>query len=94
MMLVRECAPGDMVEARGWDVAHGTTHPEIGWLIPHNMNHKKSLEEGYKTILLYVGPAYVAVDDRIRKLHNFLTEDGSSVYLEGNEFRCLNFCTT
>ena len=93
-MLVRNCTPGDIVEARGWDIALSANNPGVGWLVPHNLNHKKSVEEGWKSVLLYVGPAYIMVDDTHRKMHNFLTEDGDSVFLEGAEFKYLDVCTT
>lgn len=93
-MLVRNCFPGDMVEARGWDVALSSMNNGVGWLVPHNLNHKKSVEEGWKSVLLYVGPVHVIVDGVSRKMHNFLTESGQSVFLGGEEFRYLNLCTT
>ena len=92
-MLVKELSPGELVEARGWDVAV-SKGSGVAWLVPHGMNHKKSLELGYKSVLFYVGPTRVQVGDKLRKMHNFLTEEGSSVFLEGCEFRYLNPCTS
>jgi hypothetical protein len=95
-MLIKECQPGDFVEAVGWDVAISRkTRSDIpvGWLIPHKMNHKKAVELGFKSTLFYVGPVSISINDTKRKMHHFLTSDGESVCLEGNEFRLLSLCT-
>jgi len=95
-VLVRECRPGDVVEALGWQVAVSSqTRSEIpvGWLIPYEMNWKRAVELGQKSTLLYVGPVRIDVEDHKRKMHHFLTEDGRSVCLEGHEFRLLSLCT-
>ena len=109
MALVREVFPGDIVEAYGWDIALNmrlkdpkSCSVNIGWLIPHGMNHKKAVEMGHKITLLYVGPVKVKVPvrdnpgylTRARKFHHFLTDDGGSVCLEGHEFRHFKLCTT
>jgi len=106
MALVREVAPGDVVSAVGWDVAisskvHTSSLP-VGWLIPHGMNHKAAVEMGHKITLLYVGPVKLEIPVRdnpgyhkkTRKLHHFLTDEGSSICLEGHEFRHLSVCTS
>lgn len=101
-MLVRECQPGDIVEARGWDVAVShryarESEPAIAWLIPFGMNHKEAVEMGRKSVLFYVGPYCFSTPvgkTGIRKMHHFLTETGRSICLEGNEFRHFTPCTT
>ena len=101
-MLVKECQPGDIVEARGWDIAIShrykfDSEPAVAWLIPHGMNHKEAVEMGHKSILFYVGPYRFSAPvgkTGIRKMHQFLTEAGQSICLEGNEFRHFTPCTT
>ena len=106
MALVRDVAPGNVVSAVGWDVAHSTKSSisslPVGWLIPHGMNHKAAVEMGHKITLLYVGPVKVKVPiqdnpgyrTETRKLHHFLTDEGNSICLEGHEFRHLSVCTS
>lgn len=97
MALVREVAPGDVVSARGWDVAlssSGATSLPVGWLIPHGMNHRAAVKMGHKITLFYVGPVKVLLGKASRKMHHFLTEEGASVCLEGYEFRHLSVCTS
>ena len=100
-MLVGECQPGDIVEARGWDIAVShryarDSEPAIAWLIPYGMNHREAVEMGQKSILFYVGPYRFNAPvgkTGIRKMHHFLTEAGQSICLEGNEFRHFTLCT-
>ena len=97
-MLVKEVHPGEVVVAHGWDIAT-TSKPAseiIGFLIPHGMNHKAAIEAGHSISLLYIGPTIVEfgnsnkdIATRTRKMHNFLTESGDIVALEGYEFRHL-----
>lgn len=93
-MLVKEVEPGQVVIAHGWDVAvsNKDTSQAVGYLIPHGMNHKRAVEMGHSTTLLYVGPTRVAYDkdQHTRKMHNFLTDNGTIVALEGYEFRNLS----
>jgi len=96
-MLVREVSPGDIVTARGWDVAPSNKHSSqmVGYLIPHRGHHKKAVEMGQSINLLYVGPTKVRVgkmNPSTRKMHNFLTETGDLVALSGHEFRYFSPC--
>tara|TARA_Y100000385_G_C12651787_1_gene449834 strand:+ start:191 stop:541 length:351 start_codon:yes stop_codon:yes gene_type:complete len=110
-MLVQEVQPGEVVIAHGWDIVPARQQEllpseTVGFLIPHNMNHKASVEMGHSVALLYIGPTHVrfavrdfagedgapATDEppHTRKMHRFLTETGSLVALEGYEFRHLS----
>lgn len=100
-MLVKEVKPGQMVLAHGWDIAVSNKNSSqvVGYLIPHGMNHKRAVEMGHSTTLLYIGPTRVVFepenvfapeDPHSRKMHSFLTDDGSVVALEGYEFRNLS----
>ena len=96
-MLVREVSPGDIVTARGWDVAPSNKHSSqmVGYLIPHRGHHKKAVEMGQSINLLYVGPTKVRMgkmNPSTRKMHNFLTETGDLVALSGHEFRYFSPC--
>jgi|TARA_B110000495_G_C22453518_1_gene283026 hypothetical protein len=98
-MLVKECFPGDFVIARGWDIKptrsyHGNLHQ--AFLVPHDLNHKKSKEAGQYSTLFYVGKVvvkYQASDPyKRRTFHHFLTSYGESITLHGTEFRFLESC--
>ena len=98
-MLVKEVQPGEVVIAHGWDIATTLKQASetIGYLIPHGMNHKAAVEAGHSISLLYIGPTIVKLGSPskdiavpTRKMHNFLTESGDIVALEGYEFRHLH----
>lgn len=97
-MLVKEVEPGQVVLAHGWDIAISNKETEtsqvVGYLIPHGMNHKRAVEMGHLMTLLYIGPTRVTFTDpedlHTRKMHNFLTDAGTIVALEGYEFRNLS----
>ncbi len=88
-MLIRDCSPGDLLIAKGWDIGYGKDSFEgiqEAWLLPHNFHWKKARDSGQYSTLLYVGPTRI---DHSYKRHHFLTAEGNSVYLHGSEFRCL-----
>ena len=98
-MLVKECQPGNLVIARGWDVrptrnCHGNLRQ--AFLTSHNLNHRVSKEAGQYSTLFYVGKVIVKYDAsapyRRRTFHHFLTSTGESISLHGSEFRYLESC--
>jgi hypothetical protein len=73
MMLVSECAPGDIVETVGWDIAIAVTHsstPHVvnlktAYLIPARLDEPEavssimlSIDMSKKRTMLYVGPVW------------------------------------
>ena len=105
-MLVRECSPGDLVEARGWEVVIARTNSstayqaglKTAYLIPAQKRHRdreiNEVDMSYKYSMLYLGPIYSknAISGVCNKIHHFLTECGDSVGLHGSEFKYLNLC--
>lgn len=100
-MLVGNVGIGEVVVANGWDIAFSNkpSSQPYGFLIPHGMNHKRAVEMGHSITLLYLGPTRIVMGDpseepELRKMHNFLTESGRVIALEGHEFRHLSSCKT
>lgn len=105
-MLVRECAPGDMVETIGWDIAiaitHASTAHQVGlktaYLIPARLEDYPpstplmSINIAKKRTMLYVGPVFTKGTGRSKKVHHFLTDQGDSIGLHGSEFKYINPC--
>ena len=105
-MLVRECAPGDIVETVGWDIAIAVTHAstahsanlKTAYLIPAQIDDYPpsspllSINIARKRTMLYVGPIFAKGEGRLRKIHHFLTDQGDSVGLHGSEFKYMNPC--
>ena len=105
-MLVRECSPGDLVEARGWEVVIARTNSstayqaglKTAYLIPAHKRHRdreiSEVDMSYKFSMLYMGPIYSknAISGVCNKIHHFLTDCGNSVGLHGSEFKYLNLC--
>ena len=105
-MLVRECSPGDLVEARGWEVIIARTKSstayqlglETAYLIPAMKQHRdreiNEVDMAYRSSMLYLGPVYGKnpVSGISSKLHHFLTDRGLSIGLHGSEFKYLNPC--
>ena len=91
-MLVRECAPGDLVKTTGFDVVQAVGNPTPGlfktaYLIPQMYDMTLS------RTMLYLGSAYITRDPPGRhKVHHFLTDTGDSVALHGTEFKFLSPC--
>lgn len=105
-VLVRECSPGDLVEARGWEVVIARTKSstayqaglETAYLIPAQKRHRdreiSEVDMTHSFSMLYLGPIYSknAVSGVCNKIHHFLTDCGRSVGLHGSEFKYLNPC--
>ena len=105
-MLIRECAPGDLVEARGWEVAIARTRSstayraglETAYLIPAQVRtqdrNTNEVDMSHKFSMLYLGPVYSKnpTSGVCNKIHHFLTDCGHSIGLHGSEFKYLNLC--